>query len=54
MYRLLIIVLLAWIAYTQILIYRGTPVPVRVSGGSVGVELGDEPVKVEIDNQPRS
>ena len=44
-----IVVLLAWIAYTQTLIYRGRPVPVRVFGGTVGV---DEPVKVEVDNQP--
>jgi hypothetical protein len=49
LYRLLIIVLLAWIAYTQTLVYRGRPVPVTVFGGLVGVH---EPVKVEIEDQP--
>jgi hypothetical protein len=49
LYRVLIVILLAWIAYTQTLIYRGRPVPVEVFGGSVSV---DEPVKVEVDNQP--
>jgi hypothetical protein len=58
LYRLLMIALLAWIAYTQTLIYRGRPVPVEVFGGSVGVnepvkvEVDDQPVRVEIDNTP--
>jgi hypothetical protein len=55
LYRLLIIVLLAWIAYTQALIYRGRPVPVKVFGGSVGLDGPlevEQPVRVESDAFP--
>jgi hypothetical protein len=63
LYRLLIIALLAWIAYTQTLIYRGRPVPVTIENGPlavqgfpvgmpVRVEIDNEPVRVEIDNEP--
>jgi hypothetical protein len=56
LYRLLIIVLLAWIAYTQTLTYRGRPVPVIVRNQPLevegSVEVGDQPVRVESDAFP--
>jgi hypothetical protein len=54
LYRLLMIVLLAWIAYTQTLIYRDRPVPVTIANGPLAVQgfpVGT-PVRVEIDNDP--
>ena len=56
LYRLLMIALLAWIAYTQTVIYRGwpapvtrRPIPVTIVGG---VEISNDPLTVEIDGQP--
>jgi hypothetical protein len=56
LYRVLMIALLAWIAYTQTLIYRGRPVPVIVRNEPIEVEGkvevdDNQPVKVEIDGR---
>jgi hypothetical protein len=54
LYRLLMVALLAWIAYTQTLIYRGRAVPVTIENGPLAVQgfpVGT-PVRVEIDNEP--
>jgi len=52
LYRLLMVALLAWIAYPQTLLYQGRPgkaVPVRIVGG-VAIE-DDQPVKVEVEGR---